>query len=498
MKKTSLIDKYLRLSVNLNRAIILLLWDLRLRASARSSQVTSNIALFPYGAIDCELQYKIIEKYLNRITDKKFTINYIKPIKRPPGWKAHDDEVLLSYDEKLEYLYNIVGISNVDLIRGAFDEYRRRCSVVELLEKSTIDKELIQDIIYQINSAKKIVDENMILIMPDLAYAKNRSIKHFAKKKEKRVLIINPYGEVRNISNYGPLDPDPSKEELQNIKERFSDDFDIQGAAITYVKKRVSGDITNDLDAQRAFGKRQMETSLNFANKKILFLHCIADSANVSIEIALSEDIILNDYFLWTREMFKIISKDPSKWLIKIHPASKLYPKDFEILGRLMKKFMIPNEIIIPEEISTLQILRSKAPIFTHSGTIALESAALGQQSVCVKGRFDDDIAFNVRSMKEIERLSTEEPSSLQEILKNNQEKSILAATWLFLWRTNFDYGEKIAVKHPIQPNMSSRKYLLTQHQICIEFYKKILSKNFHSQLSELLLPLVSNSHLKS
>jgi hypothetical protein len=193
------------------------------------------------------------------------------------------------------------------------------------------------------------------------------------------------------------------------------------------------------------------------------------------MEIIKSDDIVLNDYFLWTREMFKIISKDPSHWYIKIHPASKLYPKDFDLINRLMAKFDIPKEIIIPEEISTLQVLRSKAPIFTHSGTIALESAALGQRSVCIKGRFDDDIAFNVRSMKEIEILSAHKNSSLQEILKHDQDKTSLAAVWLYLWRSNFERGGLIACKQPIQPNMSPREYLMTQNRICIEFYKKIL-----------------------
>jgi hypothetical protein len=482
----------------MNQKTILLLWSLRLRASAKNSQITSNIALLPYGAIDCELQYKIIERYLIRNTDIKFTINYVKPIKFPRGLKVNDDTVLLSYEEKLERLCKIVGASNFDIIRGVIDEYRSKCTIEELFEKSTINSNLIHELLLKIEIAKKITDENMIFILPDIAYTKSRSIKHFAKIQEKKVIIINPYGEVRDISNYKPLDPDPSEEEILSLKNRLDDDFDIENAAFDYVRKRINGEIVHDIDAQRAFITGEPETSLKFADKKILFLHCIADSANVPVEITLSDGIVLNDYFLWTKDMLEIISRDPNQWLIKIHPASKLYPKDISLIERLMKMYEIPNEVIIPDGISTLQVLISKAPIFTHSGTIALESAALGQRSVCVKGRFADEIAYNVTTMNEIKKLAIQKTTALQELLKNDSEESMLAASWLFLWRANFDFGKIISIKHPIQPNMSSREYLITSNRICIEFYKKILSKNFHSRLSELVLPLVSNKYPKA
>jgi hypothetical protein len=34
-----------------------------------------------------------------------------------------------------------------------------------------------------------------------------------------------------------------------------------------------------------------------------------------------------------------------------------------------------------------------------------------------------------------------------------------------------------------------ARQYLLNSNRICIEFYRKVLSRKFYSQLSELLAP---------
>jgi hypothetical protein len=431
----------------------------------------------------------MLEKLLNNNIDVNFKVDYIKPIKIKLNLTNRIYGTLLTYEEKLEYLNTILGESNFDIIRGAFDEYRKDCNVSELFEKSNINTALVENILNQIDTSKEIGLNNSTVVMPDIAYTKSRSIKHFSKERNNRVILINPYGEIRDISSNEALDPDPSAREISSMRNHFNKDFDIEKAAAIYVKKRMSGDVVQDLDALRAYKKIETETSLNFTNKKVLFLHCIADAANVPMQIQNSDDLILNDYFLWTREMFRIISKDPSQWLIKIHPASKLYPKDHQIINRLILQFKIPSEVIIPDEYSTFEVLQSTSPIFTHSGTIALESAALGQRSVCVAGRYSDEIALNVRSIQAIENLAERNTASLQEYLKNSSENATLAATWLFLWRSNYERGRVIAVKQPIQPNMKTMDYLVTQHKICLDFYKKVFSKKFYSEFSNLLLP---------
>ena len=489
MKIEQVLSKLLGISVEINKKSIVFIWDLRLRASKKNSYIRSNIALVPYGSLDCELQYMIIEKFLNRNIDDKYEVNYIKPFKIKSKSTHTAVGPLLTYQEKLEYIHTILGDRNFDIIRGAYDEYRKDCIVSELFEKSTIDTSLIDKIQYQIDLAKEIVDGNTTIVIPDIAYTKSRSIKHFSKERNKKVLVINPYGEVRDISSNEALDPDPSAAEIHGMRLLFHKDFDIEDAATSYVKRRIAGDIVQDLDAVRAFNKREREKLLDFTNKKVLLLHCIADAANVPMQIRNSDDLILNDYFLWTREMFRIVSKEPGQWLIKIHPASKLYPKDYQIINRLMVLFQIPTDAMIPEGCSTLEVLQSKAPIFTHSGTIALESAALGQRAVCITGRYGDEIALNVRSIKALENLAEKSAESLQEILKNSSENSVLAATWLFLWRSNYEHGRVISVKHPIQPNMGALHYLLTQHKICVDFYKKVLSRKFYSDFSMLIQP---------
>lgn len=431
----------------------------------------------------------MLEKFLNHNIDANFKVDYIKPVKIKSNSTNEINGALLTYQEKLEYLNTILGDRNYDIIRGAFDEYRKDCNVTELFEKSHINTALMEKILHQIDISKEIGSENSTIVMPDIAYTKSRSIKHFSKERKNRVILVNPYGEIRDISMNEALDPDPSAREISSMRNQFHKDFDIENAAERYVKKRMSGDVVQDLDALRAYKKTESERSLDFANKKVLFLHCIADAANVPMQIQNSDDLILNDYFLWTREMFRLISKDPSQWLIKIHPASKLYPKDYQIINRLTLLFKIPSEVIIPDECSTLEVLKSKSPIFTHSGTIALESAALGQKSICIAGRYSDEIALNVRSIKAIENLAERNVASLQEILKNSSDDAALAARWLFLWRSNYERGRVIAVKHPIQPNMNTMDYLVTQHKICLDFYKKVFSKKFYSDFSNLLLP---------
>lgn len=489
MKIASTLNRLLGISINFNKKTILFIWDVRLRTSKRKSIIRSNVALVPYGSLDCELQYKVIEKFLNRNMDEKFRVKYIKPTKIRSISDGIAEKTPLTYEEKLRYILKIVGEENFDIIRGAFDEYRKDSSISELFEKSALNSTLIERILNQIDIAEEIVKENMSIVVPDIAYTKSRSIKHYSKIYDKKVFIINPYGEVRDISKNESLDPDPSIDEISSMRNNFDKDFDIQNAATEYFRRRIEGEITQDPDALRAFNKRERIKHLDFTDKKVLFLHCIADSANVPIQILSNDDLLLNDYFLWTREMFRIISQDPSKWLIKVHPASKFYPKDYEIISRLILQFQIPTEIIIPEDCSTLEVLQSNAPIFTHSGTIALESAALGQRSICIAGRYGDEIALNVRTFKTIENLARSSTASLQEILKSSPDNSALAATWLFLWRSNYQRGGFISVKHPIQPNMRKLDFQLAQHKICFDFYKKVLSRKFYSDISKLILP---------
>ena len=466
MKIASTLNRFLGISINLNKKTILFIWNVRLRTSKRKSLIRSNVALVPYGSLDCELQYKVIEKFLNRNMDDNFEVKYIKPIKIKSISSHIVEKTSFTYEKKLEYILKIVGDGNFDIIRGAFDEYRKDSCVSELFEKSAIDLTLIERILSQIDIAKEIVKENMTIVLPDIAYTKNRSIKHYSKEYGKKVFMINPYGEVRDISKNESLDPDPSIAEISSMRNSFDKDFDIQNAAFDYVKRRIEGDLDQDLDAFRAFNKGERKSPFDFTDKKVLFLHCIADAANVPIQIQSSDDLLLNDYFLWTRDMFRIISKDPSQWLIKIHPASKLYPKDYQIINMLILLFQIPSDVIIPEECSTQEVLQSKAPIFTHSGTIALESAALGQRAVCIAGRYGDEIALNVRTIKSIEDLAEINAASLQDILKCSSDSSAVAAIWLFLWRSNYERGRVISVKNPIQPNMSTLDYQLTQHKI--------------------------------
>lgn len=200
---------------------------MRLRMSVKSSKITSNVALLPYGSTDCQLQYQIIERFLHRNTDNNFAIKYIKTVKTQSELKKSRNQTLLSYEEKIVYLCEVLGAGNFDLLSGAIHDYRRKCSIEELFEKSNVDHSLIHDIRFQIDTAKEIVDKNEILVRPDIAYTKICSIKHFAREQDKKVFIISPYGEVRNISNYEPLDPDPSREELQLIPDQVGRDIDI-------------------------------------------------------------------------------------------------------------------------------------------------------------------------------------------------------------------------------------------------------------------------------
>jgi hypothetical protein len=429
----------------------------------------------------------ILKKYgkssSNFISPKNLKNNLIKM----PVFPNQD----LHYHEKIHFINKTIGYESPDLNRGITDEYRRFCKDSEFTEPSIINKVLVTNILNSIEFSSKIVSSGEIFIITDLAYSKHRAIKYYCAKDKKKLFILNPHGEFRNVTHFKDSDADPSGKEFTDLREveRKSNNYK-QLVQENFNKIIYDG---NELipGETEPFIENQLIDTRNLRGKKILYLHCLRDAANLPIKINKIEDLYLSDYFLWADEMFSIIGSEPESWFIKKHPASVLYGEE-EILANLAYKHDIPTEIFLPENYSRSKILQSKAPIFTHSGTIAMESAGFGQKSICVKGKYNDRISYNLSSISEIQQVAKLSASEVSTKLTISRLDSFFAKELLYLWKKTFVAGSDLTVNKSMVVCRSYGEKLRKSLSINILFIRLVLKRKVVNDF-EIALEAISN-----
>jgi hypothetical protein len=164
---------------------------------------------------------------------------------------------------------------------------------------------------------------------------------------------------------------------------------------------RFSGKSYSDLDSSLAYAHES--SSLPEPKKKVLFLHVFRDANLLLPEKEPGRGFTFATYFDWADFCLAEVSRRPDDWIIKPHPASQFYEGESEIIDRLLKKHSLPRSLL-RSDLSTREILTSKWPVFTHSGTIGFETAIFGYRANVVSNRFPEELVVRTSGKAELLR----------------------------------------------------------------------------------------------
>ena len=303
--------------------------------------------------------------------------------------------------------------SNVRI--GISSDYRRNAKPENLIGDTIEgDKEVIASIIDQISYSRDISNKYDVFILPDVAYSFEHSLLQIARTLSKKFLIFNAGGHLLELSSKDtyPLN-DLCPKDIGNLLRK------------SLVKQ--DSNLKNSFDELSA--KAQVSES-TFVKERlnILFLHCFRDASayvpimndNYSATSAHRDDLLG-----WTEEMFRTISMDDKNWKIKIHPDSKTYQGETEIIKRLCLKYNLQEEIFfnIP---TNDEILSEGHKCYTFSGTIALETASRGFKSICFADYFPTELVQYIEDYSELYEVINQEYSQSLNLEQQELAQSIL------------------------------------------------------------------------
>ncbi len=340
---------------------------------------------FPYGSTDCQL----IHTYYSKLLHEKFPNSKFEVVHDSTSLYSKFHEHLIpppagqfSYREKMDILLADCD-NNLEVFRGAADEYRRNCEVEEFFTASEINVELWAQIQCAREAAFLIASKYDVLFVPDLAYTFNRALNSEAMRLGKKVFCLNPHGQLRNLSQ-NQLYPSQTRmidEMINSISKLTELAFSaLLEKAIVFIEKRKLGEMKFDRDSILAYG---VSNSLAIKPKVdvVLYLHCFRDASREKLIFNKERQFI--DYIEWTRFMLGRLKRSEVNWKIKVHPNSSQYEGDAEILARLLSEQEIDPDYLDSCP-STSEIIREEISVLTYSGTVALESAAAGFKSKTV------------------------------------------------------------------------------------------------------------------
>ena len=335
-----------------------------------------KVAFLPYSTNDCRTLHQIFAKLLDSTSQYS---TEMKTVDAHAKMDVLQDAENYSYEEKISGL-NKLGYGH-EIWRGMADDYRKRCNSGEYFEISPYSSEIMGTIRNSYENARQMVEQYDVFFLPDLAYTFNRTIHFHAKAQNKRVFILNPHGQLLDVSSSDRY-PSQTKtveelcNEFENLNTATKDE--LVKLSKKYFSDRQQGKLKSDREAIKAFNQKFDNTLPQ--ETKILMLHCIRDASR---ELPIKKEnfkLESDDYFIWTKRMFAIIGSEQENWKIKIHPSSTQYPNEIEIIDRLAQIYGI-KPTCFSDVPSTAQILKEKRTVFTYSGTIALETAAAGFRS---------------------------------------------------------------------------------------------------------------------
>lgn len=391
---------------------------------------------FPYRTGDCIL----LHAYFLRIMYESYGIkgklvldpkDYCKEVAsnrfpRSPG---------MSYRELYSFFLDKTNGSSAEAL-GLFEHLRRICDVGFFFGDQIELGYHMEKVFLHRQAALEVVSLGKRFVLPDVSYAFARTIHAKASLADKQVFLLNPHGVFRNVTGKvkAPTQSPTANECISEIqmysKEKLNQ---LDELAESYMIRRMQGRVEKDLEARKANVPHRTTKADLLRDKKILMLHCIRDANRYVPSVEnniIKEDFI--DYFEWTDWAFRQISTNPHEWLIRLHPNNEQYSGEKEIIDRLAEIYGL-KDLVIDEACSTKEIIESGSPVFTHSGTVVLESAAQGRKVFSVNSILypkNITIALHAENM---ESYYQKKVSSLKQEMHMETDDVILARRILYL-----------------------------------------------------------------
>lgn len=257
--------------------------------------------------------------------------------------------------------------------------------------------------------------------------------------------------------------------------------------------RRFGGGLRADSDSRNAHGGKQ-KLSVIETGKKVLFLHAFRDANSVPIEAdSFSKNLLFTNYFEWADFCFRVISEEPNSWLIRQHPSSRFYPGDAEILERLLDRHGLEKSVLMSNAIPTSEIIASRAPVFTHSGTIALETAYSGYRAIVCSTIFPEPLVDRARNTAELEHKMLR---PYEEGRKRIDARKLRLAAGALLMERQVPTGTTLTATPPQPSRTSPVSYQISSAKQQVSLVGKLFFPSERSHLREVANKISASSGL--
>ena len=434
----------------------------------------ASVAFFPYKTPACQIQHRMLAEVL---TSRGARASLISGPLNFQSFEYPNDtagsETLENFGQLSDKFLEIAGGDAV-VARGALDEYLKNCPVDYFFSRFCFPPNADEVIQKSLAFAEASMENHLSVVVPDGAYLLNRSLISAAYRQKKRAYVFNPDGDWLEVA--------PGKNEnhpyFSSRETKKGDHAEIARNTSRYLKRRFLGK-SDDFDSAEAFSRLEPDTNLE--RRKVLFLHVTRDANQVPITPGERGYSVFSSFFEWAEFCLNEIASNQAEWFIKLHPSAKFYDGELEIQSRLLAKYGIAADLVegCP---TTKEVLINKMPVYTHSGSIALESAVFGYKSNIASTILPSDMAVVASTRADLQarlRLPLDNPP--EPVAKEVSERAGNALSAFF------QPTEPLLVPFPRQPNRTSqRKYVLSLFGQAISLAAKILTPATFRRLNSL------------
>lgn len=467
---------WIPLSLGVNR-----LWLARIDVKS-NDLVPSRVILMPYETPACRFQHKSLAAHIQRYAGAKSDVINSKFFKELDYENSYQD---LKFDSFADLSHGIIGLCQGDLIfaTGVIDSFIAKCSSDTFFGHFVIPKDFVKLIHATKIQARDLILDCSAIVLADGAGMHNRALISSALNLGGKAYIFNPDGDwLEFTEQHGENHRDFARYLKMLSPEEYKSTL---AKANTFLDFRFKGK-QKDLDSPGVFSEKTVP--ITDSAKKVLFMHVFRDANQVPLDQASTQQSLFSSYFEWADFCLREVAKKPEEWQVKLHPSSKFYGDEIEVQLLLLKKHGISLDLVDSCP-TTHQILQNRWPIFTHSGTIALESAVYGYRSHVCSRRHPEQLVHLAGSKSQLVEQLRKPPSSIEGTLgAADNEMARLLLHWSFTHDLPL-----LAPKNP-QPNRGSAlKFQFTLMTQEISLMGRYLRPSTQVQLKKMAQEILSN-----
>ena len=411
---------WIPLSLGMNRH-----WLARIDVNS-NQQVPPKVILIPYATPACRFQHKSLAAHIRRNGQ---AISFLAEFPNFSESDRQNNSQDLSFESFADLTQGLIELCQGDsiLATGAIDSFMATCPPNTFFENFSVPKEFIELVYKTKEWAQDLILGCSAIVLADGAYIYNRALISSALNAGVKVYIFNPDGDwVKFTRKHGENTKDFASYLSSLSPEAYANAL---AEADVYLDSRFKGKQT-DLDSPGVFS--EISDPIYVSPKKVLFMHVFRDANQLQVGQESFQQSLFGSYFEWADFCLQEVAKNPKEWQVKLHPSSKFYPGEIEIQIQLLEKHGISMDIVDSCP-TTHQILQNRWPIFTHSGTIALESAVFGYRSNVCSTRHPEQLAHIARSKSQLMEQLRKQPNEIENSLEAEDiEMARLLLTWTF------------------------------------------------------------------